>query len=151
MFIERTLAKKLKETSKQFQVVAVVGPRQSGKTTLVRKTFPAYKYLSLEDLDVRNFAETDPRGFFKTYKGAVILDEIQRVPHLFSYIQGIVDQEKHAVQFILTVSQNFLVHEGISQSLAGRVALLTLMPLSIKELLNARGKLKDYAYYLYHG
>jgi hypothetical protein len=135
--IERELSKKLKQLVGQFPVIAVMGPRQSGKTTLVRHVFPDRTYVSLEDLEARAFAQDDPKGFLKTYTGEIILDEVQRVPELLSYIQTTVDESQQVGQFILTGSQNFLLHEKISQSLAGRVALLTLLPLSLKELKNA--------------
>lgn len=137
--IKRTLEKELKVTAKQFPVVAVLGPRQSGKTTLVKSTFKTYNYVTLEDLDKQRLAQADPRGFLeanKTPKG-LILDEIQYVPELFSYIKTFVDEHKGAGQFILTGSQNFLLNEKISQSLAGRVGILTLLPLSIEELRKA--------------
>jgi len=116
-----------------------LGPRQSGKTTLVKDTFPEYSYITLEDLDTRLSAHEDPRGFLQAYahhKG-LIIDEAQEVPSLFSYMQGIMDKEYRPGFFILTGSQNFLMHEKITQTLAGRIALLTLLPLSIEELSNA--------------
>lgn len=143
MFIERTLTNTLKKIINEFPVVALTGPRQSGKTTLVKHVFPDLKYVSLEDPDRREFAQTDPRGFLANCQNGVILDEVQRVPDLFSYIQGIVDAEKCPGQFILTGSQHFLLHEKISQSLAGRVAFLTLLPLSLEELYKAGIPLTD--------
>jgi len=133
------MTKELKSTAKQFPVVAVLGPRQSGKTTLVKNTFKKYNYITLEDLDKQRLAQSDPRGFLETNKNneGLILDEIQYVPELFSYIKTFVDEHKGAGQFILTGSQNFLLSDKISQSLAGRVAILTLLPLSIEELDNA--------------
>ena len=119
MFIPRTLSTKIQESARYFPVVALMGPRQSGKTTLVRSIFPAKKYVTLEDLDSRSFAESDPRGFLSAYPDA-IFDEIQRVPSLLSYMQGIVDQKKQPGQFILTGSQNFLLHEQ-SQTFFGGV------------------------------
>ncbi|HVX01090.1 MAG TPA: ATP-binding protein, partial [Candidatus Babeliaceae bacterium] len=117
-------------------VVAVLGPRQSGKTTLVRNTFGQHKYISLENLDLREIATHDPRQFLESNRNehGIILDEFQNVPTLLSYIQTYVDQEKLKGYFILTGSQNFLVNQAISQTLAGRIAILTLLPLSIKEL-----------------
>lgn len=134
MYIKRTLEKKIIELAKQYPVVAITGPRQSGKTTMIKKIFPDKKYVSLENLDNRNFALTDPRGFLKTYSGGAIIDEAQNVPLIFSYIQGIVDENKINGEFILTGSQNFLLLEKITQSLAGRVALATLLPLTIDEI-----------------
>jgi hypothetical protein len=122
--------------AQQFSVVAVMGPKQSGKTTLVKHSFPEHAYVSLEDLDTRSSAKNDPRFFFKTYenKKGLIIDEIQEVPELLSYMQGIVDQEYKPGFFIITGSQNFLMLEQVTQSLAGRVALLTLLPLTVSEL-----------------
>jgi predicted AAA+ superfamily ATPase len=132
--IGRTLEKKLKEMARSFSVVTVTGPRQSGKTTLVRSAFPQMSYVSLEDLDSREFAEADPRGFLATYGKGAVIDEAQRVPALFSYIQGKVDEVNRPGMYVLSGSQNFLLHEKISQSLAGRVGILNLLPLSIEEL-----------------
>lgn len=132
--IQRALSQKIKNLATKFPVVTLVGPRQSGKTTLVKLTFPKHSYVSLEDLDIREYAKTDPRGFLSSYPPPVILDEIQRVPSLFSYLQTAVDQKDQEGQYILTGSQNFLLEEAISQTLAGRTAILKLLPLSLKEL-----------------
>lgn len=115
-------------------VVAVTGPRQSGKTTLCRAAFPDHGYVSLEPLDVRGYASDDPRGFLNEHDGPVILDEVQRAPELFSYLQERVDEDPTPGSWILTGSQHFGLSEAISQSLAGRVALLHLLPLSLDEL-----------------
>jgi len=131
--IERTLASKVTSLAQKFQVITLTGPRQSGKTTLVRATFPDLPYVSLEEPDIRQIALTDPRGFLSNYPNGVILDEIQNTPELFSYIQRIVD-ENHQIQFILTGSSNFLLMEKISQTLAGRTAVLHLLPFSLQEL-----------------
>ena len=145
MYIPRTLAKKLQKASGKYPVIALVGPRQSGKTTLVKREFPDRRYVSLEDPDTHTFAQDDPRGFLVTYaKEGVIIDEAQRVPELFSYIQGIVDTQKRPGHFILTGSQNFLLHEKVSQSLAGRVAIFTLLPLSLEELADTEYLTNDY-------
>ncbi|HBS48402.1 TPA: AAA family ATPase [Candidatus Dependentiae bacterium] len=138
--ISRELTTELKATAKQFPVVAVLGPRQSGKTTLVKNTFKKYNYVTLEDLDKKQMAETDPRSFLESNKNehGLTLDEVQLTPNLFSYIKTYVDSHKGAGQFILTGSQNFLLNEKISQSLAGRVAILTLLPLSYTELEKAK-------------
>ncbi len=133
--INRTLTAKLKESAKQFPVVTVTGPRQSGKTTLVQSVFKNHQYVSLESPDHRRFALEDPRGFLEQFKGSVILDEAQRAPELFSYIQTIVDGNNDRMgRFILTGSQNFLLLQSISQSLAGRCAVLRLLPFSMSEL-----------------
>ena len=132
--IRRVLEKKLKELAGTFPVVTLTGPGQSGKTTLVRHAFPKAAYVSLEDPDRRAFAEGDPRGFLASRPKTLIIDEAQRVPALFSYIQTLVDESSRSGQYILTGSQNFLLHEGISQSLAGRTAVLKLLPLGFEEL-----------------
>jgi predicted AAA+ superfamily ATPase len=131
--IERTLASKVTSLAQRFQVITLTGPRQSGKTTLVRATFPDLPYVSLEEPDIRQIALTDPRGFLSNYPNGVILDEIQNTPELFSYIQRIVDENRQ-IQFILTGSSNFLLMEKISQTLAGRTAVLHLLPFSLQEL-----------------
>ena len=132
--IPRTLTTKLKQASEKFPIVAVLGPRQSGKSTLVKMAFPEHRYISLEDLDIRQMAEQDPRGFLQQTGKKVILDEVQCVPSLFSYLQGIVDERGVNGEFILTGSQNFLLMEKITQTLAGRICLMTLLPFSISEL-----------------
>lgn len=139
MFIKRTISSKVLEFSRQYPVVAITGPRQSGKTTLVKQLFPNHLYVTMEDLDFKAKVQSDPRGFLATHgnEHGLIIDEAQEVPELFSYIQGIVDREKKDGFFILTGSQNFLLYEKITQSLAGRVALFTLLPLSIQELKQA--------------
>jgi hypothetical protein len=114
--------------------VAVTGPRQSGKTTLCRATFPELAYVSLEPLDTREFAAQDPRGFLRTYGNGAIIDEVQRVPALFSYLQEEIDRDGSPGRFVLTGSQQFGLSAGISQSLAGRIALLQLLPLGLEEL-----------------
>lgn len=120
--------------------MAVLGPRQSGKTTLVRHCFKKYNYISLEDIDKRKFAIKDPRLFLEKHKNkqGLILDEIQNAPELLSYIQTFVDENKEHGQFILTGSLNFLLNQSIFQTLAGRVGILTLLPLSINELKKAK-------------
>lgn len=134
--IRRELSIKLQILATQFPAVAVLGPRQSGKTTLVQSVFPEYLYFSFEDPDVRALIQEDPRGFLNKYKDerGIILDEVQHVPFLFSYMQTHIDATKKIGHFIVTGSQNLLVNESITQSLAGRIALLTLLPLSIQEL-----------------
>ena len=132
--IHREAEHELRTLSTQFKAVAVTGPRQSGKTTLVRKVFADKPYANLENPDVRKFAIDDPRGFLSNYPDGAILDEVQRVPDLFSYLQQILDEQNENGLFILTGSNNFLIQENISQSLAGRVGYLFLMPLSLKEI-----------------
>lgn len=132
--IRRNLENRFTEHAERMPVVAVTGPRQSGKTTLCRMTFPERRYVSLEPLDTREYARTDPRGFLRQYGDGVILDEVQRAPDLFSYLQEVVDEDPSPGRFILTGSQHFGLSEAISQSLAGRVGLLHLLPLALDEL-----------------
>ena len=115
--IERTLTAKIIALAQKFQVITLTGPRQSGKTTLVRAAFSAMPYVSLEDPDIRQIALTDPRGFLSNYPAGAILDEIQNTPDLFSYIQRLVDENRQ-IQFVLTGSSNFLLMERIGQALA---------------------------------
>jgi predicted AAA+ superfamily ATPase len=132
--IKRNLTPKIIELLEKFPIVAITGPRQSGKTTLSKFVRPDYKYVNLENLSDREFAKTDPIGFLQTYSNGVIIDEIQNVPSLFSYLQIVTDERNINGEYIITGSQNFLMMEQITQSLAGRVALFTLLPLSINEL-----------------
>jgi len=141
-YIPRNAESRLQHFASGYPVVVVTGPRQSGKSTLVRHAFPEYRYVSLEDLDQREFVETDPRGFLNQFSGGVILDEAQRCPTLFSYLQTRVDERQQAGEFILTGSQQFGLLSGITQSLAGRAALLTLLPMAYGELQRA-GKIGD--------
>jgi predicted AAA+ superfamily ATPase len=131
--IERTMTTKIIALAQKFQVITLTGPRQSGKTTLVRAAFPTLPYASLEEPDIRQIALTDPRGFLSNYPIGAILDEIQNTPDLFSYIQRLVDENRR-IQFILTGSSNFLLMEKITQTLAGRTAVLHLLPFSFSEL-----------------
>jgi predicted AAA+ superfamily ATPase len=132
--IRRTLAEHIRTLSKKFPIISVTGPRQSGKTTLLKKSFPDYTYVSLENPDILDFALSDPNGFLLRYPKKCIFDEIQRAPALFSYLQQIVDDGNEPGMFLISGSQNFLLAERISQSLAGRVAVLNLMPFSFEEL-----------------
>jgi predicted AAA+ superfamily ATPase len=139
MFITREMLSILEKFASFFPVVALLGPRQSGKTTLAQEAFRDYYYVNLENLDILDIALSDPRGFLErllVHKG-VIIDEFQNAPDLLSYIQVIVDREKRPGFFVLTGSQNFLMNQAISQSLAGRVGILTLLPLSLKEVADA--------------
>ena len=131
--IARTIQQKIEILASKFPVVTLTGPRQSGKSTLLRHAFPDYQYVSLENLDVRTFATEDPHGFLKTYPRHVIIDEAQRVPTLFSYIQTYVDEVDEPGLYILSGSHNFLLMETVNQSLAGRTAILKLLPFSHDE------------------
>ncbi|MCD4812383.1 ATP-binding protein [bacterium] len=132
--LNRHIEPTIKKYAKEYPILAVVGPRQSGKTTLVKKLFPKHHYLSLENLDLRRQAEDDPRGFLADFGNKLILDEIQRVPSLFSYLQELVDTNQTPGQYVLTGSQQFLLMENISQSLAGRICYFKLFPFTYREL-----------------
>ena len=134
IYFKRTIERVVKEAADQFPAVTITGPRQSGKTTLVKNLFRKYDYVSLENPDDREFALSDPRGFLKIHSGPVIFDEVQRVPELLSYLQTIIDGGRERGSFILTGSQNFLMLEKISQSLAGRTAVFKLLPFSLAEI-----------------
>ncbi len=132
--IHRDIAKVMEKWALGFKALTVTGPRQSGKTTLARKLFPDLEYVSLENPDLRERARTDPRGFLSRLKNGAVLDEVQRAPDLFSYLQQILDEEPRTGRFVFTGSQQFGLMESLSQSLAGRCGLLTLLPFSHAEL-----------------
>jgi len=132
--IPRTLEQKLRELAGYYPAVVVTGPRQSGKTTLSQIVFPAKAYVSLEALDTREYALSDPRGFLAEYGDGAIIDEIQHVPELLSYLQSDIDARPDPGRFILTGSQHFGLSQSISQSLAGRCGILVLLPPSLDEL-----------------
>jgi predicted AAA+ superfamily ATPase len=140
--VPRTLAESLKTQAGHYPVLALTGPRQSGKTTLLRTMFPEYTYISLENPDSRLFAVEDPVGFLEQYPERVIFDEAQQAPELFSYLQGRVDERRQMGQYILSGSQNFHLLQHITQSLAGRVALFRLLPFDFSEMETA-GALSD--------
>lgn len=135
--IPRQAAETVRRLSKGFPVVAITGPRQSGKTTLARHVFPGKPYVSLEYPDTRVFAQSDPRAFLEGYPDGAVLDEVQRCPELFSYLQGTVDEDGRMGLFVLTGSQQFDLRAGITQSLAGRVGMVQLLPFSQGELATA--------------
>jgi uncharacterized protein len=132
--LPRHLAPRLLRDASQYPVITLTGPRQSGKTTLVRSLFEDTRYVSLETPSERRHALEDPVGFLARFPDAVIIDEAQRAPELFSYIQTIVDEEDRSGRFILTGSQNFLLLEGVTQSLAGRAAITHLLPFNLREI-----------------
>ncbi|MFN4854489.1 MAG: ATP-binding protein [Bacteroidota bacterium] len=136
---------------KKYPVLALTGPRQSGKTTFLRKQFPGYTYVNLEDSALRNYAIHDPKGFLLAYNRFVIFDEVQRVPQLFSDLQARVDEDGIMGQYILSGSQNFQLMSSITQSLAGRVALFKLLPFDIQEMKQAGWLDPDYAVNLQKG
>jgi hypothetical protein len=131
--IERDLSTKALDAAKSFPVLTITGPRQSGKSTLCRALFPQHPYANLEQPDVRSFALDDPRAFLAGYPDGAVIDEVQRCPDLLSYIQVLVDEKKTPGRWVLTGSQNLLLLESVSQSLAGRTAILHLLPLSRSE------------------
>jgi hypothetical protein len=132
--IQRTLQTTLDHLASKYPVITLTGPRQSGKSTLLKHAFPDYRYISLEDLDMREFATNDPRGFLHSFPNRVILDEAQRVPSLFSYIQTHVDRTDEPGMYLIAGSHNFLLMESVNQSLAGRTAILKLLPFSGREM-----------------
>ena len=131
---KRHLTSQILKYVKEYPILALVGPRQSGKTTLAQKLFPDHTYISLENIDLRQQAIEDPRGFFADHGNRLILDEVQRAPDLFSYLQELVDNDPTPGQYILTGSHQFLLFEGISQSLAGRIVTFKLFPFTYTEL-----------------
>jgi predicted AAA+ superfamily ATPase len=149
--VARDLEKELVQLLGEYPVVTVLGPRQAGKTTLARKTLRGYAYANLESPEVRERAIQDPKRFLAQWAGPVILDEIQRVPQLLSYIQVIVDERKKNGQFVLTGSHQLQLKEAITQSLAGRTALLQLLPFSIQELSNAGIQYPTFEEYAFRG
>ncbi len=149
-FVPRQIESLILQLVHQYPVITITGPRQSGKTTLVKQLFPDKTYVSLENPDQREFAENDPRAFLKRIKDGAILDEIQRVPRLLSYLQEIVDEQQKNGQFILTGSNQFLLMDNITQSLAGRTVLLKLLPFSLQEIGHLVSKLSTDEL-IYHG
>jgi predicted AAA+ superfamily ATPase len=132
--VVRNLQKQVLYYAEKFPIVTLTGPRQSGKSTLLRNSFPDYNYVSLEEPDIRLMAESDPKNFLNNLQGKTIIDEVQYVPDLFSYIQTRVDGENTSGMYILSGSQNFLLMQRITQSLAGRAAILKLLPFSYEEI-----------------
>ncbi len=149
-YIKRDIEDTILEAAKYFPVITVTGPRQSGKTTMLRHVFPNLHYYSLEDLDTRNFAMEDPVRFLHLHQEGMILDEVHNFPELLSYIQGIVDLEPEK-KYILSGSSNFALLKKVSQSLAGRSGVFELMPLSIAEAKNGAVDVSDVDTLLYNG
>ena len=131
---KRSLAPILERFSKIYPIISITGPRQSGKTILARSHFPHLPYVSFENFDVQDSFRLDPRAFLNKYKAGAIFDEAQHVPELFSYLQGVVDDSPETGRYVVTGSQNFLLNEKITQSLAGRIGVTKLLPLSLEEL-----------------
>lgn len=149
--ITRRILSELKLLLREYPIVTILGPRQSGKTTLVRDILTGYQYSNLEDPEIRQFATDDPKAYLAQFTSKTIIDEIQRVPELLSYLQVLVDKEKVNGRFILTGSHQLKLQESITQSLAGRTAILTLLPLSISELQNAGFNSDSFEEYCYKG
>jgi len=151
MFIQRQLKDKLLHLATKYPVITLTGVRQCGKSTLLKSCFPDYKYISLEDLDMRQLAEVDPRGFLNNFGQKLIIDEAQYVPTLFSYIQTFADTINEAGMYILSGSQNFLLMQNITQSLAGRTAVLRLSTFSISELKSENIEISNVNNWLFKG
>ncbi|MGH8120986.1 MAG: ATP-binding protein, partial [Gammaproteobacteria bacterium] len=151
MLIHRDAETTLRQAAREYPVVAVTGLRQSGKTTVVREVFANKPYVSLEDLDELEAANTDPRGFLARFPGGAVFDEAQRCPRIFSYLQTRVDETRKKGQFILTGSQQFGLTSQITQSLAGRVALVPLLPFTLNEVRSADVALRDLVDLLFQG
>lgn len=151
MYIHREIETTLLKRVQEYPVVVVTGPRQAGKTTLVRKVFPQKEYVSLEEIDNREFAHEDPRGFIQQYSPGAIFDEIQHTPDLLSYLQSHVDETNQMGMYILTGSQHLGLLSSVTQTLAGRAALITLLPFSFSELTSAQRTFPDFESLLFTG
>ena len=149
--IPRDLSQELLQQLKEYPVVTLLGPRQAGKTTLARELLKDYAYVSLEAPDILAFAKDDPRGFLAQYPDETIFDEIQRAPHLISYLQSIVDESGKTGQFVLTGSHQLELRAAITQSLAGRTGILNLLPFSITELEAAEIAFDNFEEYVFTG
>lgn len=151
IMITRTLGARLTEIAEKYPIIGILGPRQSGKTTLARALFPNYGYVSLESLDNRKEAIEDPRNFLSAHKPPVILDELQNTPDIFSYLQESVDLSGKTGEYVITGSQNFTLNEKISQTLAGRIYLTQLPTLTLTELANANVTFDNWQDYVFRG
>jgi len=149
--IHRQLLEKIREMATKMPVISITGPRQSGKTTLAKLCFPHYSYVNLENPDTYQAAVSDPRLFLTQFQSGLIIDEVQRLPELFSYIQTISDERNTPGEYILTGSQNFLLSANISQSLAGRVFITHLLPFSIAELQSSSHDYQNFETFLFNG
>jgi uncharacterized protein len=149
--INRDLGSQIVASAEKMPIIAVTGPRQSGKSTLIQALFAEHTYLNLEDIELRKFALTDPKGFLLNAGQKAIIDEIQYAPDLLSYIQVKTDREKIAGQYIISGSQNLLLMNSIAQSLAGRVAIFNLLPFSLKEIQGTHFELLSYEDYILKG
>lgn len=149
--IIRKLGSKISLSAEKMPVIAVTGPRQSGKSTLIQQLFPSHNYQNLEDIELRKFAISDPKGFLHNAGTKAIIDEVQYAPELLSYIQVITDREKIAGQYVISGSQNLLLMDSIAQSLAGRVAVFNLLPFSLEEIQQTHFALPTYEDYILKG
>ena len=149
--IIRELSQKINLSAQKMPVIAVTGPRQSGKSTLIQQLFPNHTYQNLEDIELRKFALSDPKGFLHNIGTKAIIDEVQYAPDLLSYIQVITDREKIASQYVISGSQNLLLMDSIAQSLAGRVAIFNLLPFSLAEIQQTHFALPTYEDYILKG
>jgi hypothetical protein len=149
--INRILSSAIKSLAEKMPIIAITGPRQSGKSTLIKHLFHQHQYFNLEDPELRAFANSDPKGFLQNGKMLMIIDEVQYAPELLSYIQVISDRDKVPGQFILSGSQNLLLMQSISQSLAGRVAIFNLLPFSLEELEPTKFNYSNYEDYIFKG
>ncbi len=149
--IQRKIIPLIKEMSGKMPIISITGPRQSGKTTLSKTCFPDYDYHNLENPDTFDEAKSDPRYFLSRHKKGIIIDEVQLLPELFSYIQTMSDESGKTGEYILTGSQNFLLSEKISQSLAGRVFIVHLLPFSLDELKNTASWIDDVEQLIFSG
>lgn len=151
LMIPRHLSQELLQQLKEYPIITLLGPRQAGKTTLARALLKDYAYVSMETPDVLKFANDDPRGFLAKHPQKTILDEIQRAPHLLSYLQGIVDESKMTGQYVLTGSHQLELRASITQSLAGRTSILKLLPLSMEELKSVKTTFNSFQEYVFSG
>lgn len=149
--ITRLLGTKISDAAEKMPIIAVTGPRQSGKSTLIQQLFPDHTYLNLEDIELRQFALSDPKGFLLSAGKKATIDEVQYAPDLLSYIQVITDRDKIAGQFVISGSQNLLLMQNIAQSLAGRVAIFNLLPFSLEEIHKSQFALPAYEDYIFKG
>ena len=149
--INRYITSEFLTLTGEYPVITILGPRQAGKTTLAKNILKGYEYSNLEIPEIRQFAQSDPKAYLNQFKSRVIIDEIQRVPELLSYIQGIVDENRQNGQFVLTGSHQLRLQEAVVQSLAGRTAILYLLPLAVNELQNASIDLGEFEQYCFKG
>ena len=144
MKIKRTIQRQLEDVATRIGIISIMGPRQSGKTTLAKMVFPNHTYYNLEDINLRAKIAQDPMGFIDNHASGIIFDEVQKFPELLSFIQVSIDKTFNPAKFVLTGSENLLLSEKVTQTLAGRVAIFHLLPLSINELIESKNLLSSY-------